>query len=188
MKHHHHCSIHAMFRELIVGVREILDVHDLENVVVLEIARLLEEIFGAHVWRRCGDDPQSLRAMSREIVVRMRELIGAQGLDDHVVWHLAEVLDELFETYLVRPRTRHAPVQELFHRLFAIDEEADAEKQALGRELLDDLLMTYLKRRSKARKPRRQSPHPAMVELLARLDRCGSDHNRSPSKAAPAAG
>jgi hypothetical protein len=30
-----------MFRELIVGVREILDVHDLENVVVWEIARLL---------------------------------------------------------------------------------------------------------------------------------------------------
>lgn len=183
----HHCPNHAMFRELIAGVREIVDMHDLEDVVVWKIARLLEEIFGAHVWRRCGGDPQSLRAMSREIVVRMRELIDAQGLDDHVVWHLAEVLDDVFETYQVRPRTRHAPVQVLFHRLFAIDEGADGEKQALGRELLDDLLMTYLKRRSKARKPRRQSPHPAMVELLARLDRYGSDNKKAQSKAARAA-
>jgi hypothetical protein len=176
-----------MFRELIVGVREIVNAHDLEDVVVWKITRHLEEIFGAHVWRRCEGDPQSLRAMSREIVVRMRELIDAQGLDDHVVWHIAEVLDDVFERYTVRPRTRHAPVQELFHRLFAIDEGGSDEKQALDRELLDDLLATYLKRRTKARKPRRQGPHPAMVELLARLDRYGSDNEKAQSKAARSA-
>ena len=33
----------------------------------------------------------------------------------------------------------------------------------------------------------RWAPHPAMVELLARLDRYGSEHEKSQSKAAPAA-
>jgi hypothetical protein len=179
--------IHAMFGDLVVGMHEIVEVHDLKDEAVWDITVLVEDLFEKHVWRRPRTAQRSMRATYRELVVGMSDIVNAHDLGDEVVGHIAEVLGGLLETNRVLCRTMQASIHELFDDLFAIYEGAYDEEPASGRELLDELLAVHLERCRKKQKPRRRGPHPAMVELLARLDRYGSDHEESQSKAAPAA-
>jgi hypothetical protein len=188
MKNHQE-SIQAMFGDLAEGLREIVWVHDLEHEVVEDIAGLVEDLFDKHVWRRClcRSDQHSMHAMSRDLAMGMCEIIDAHDLGDEVAWHLAEVLEGLLKTNQTRSRTRQASVQELIDDLFAIYRGDRDEEPPTPRELLDELLAMHFERRRNKRKPRRRAPHPVMAELLARLDRYGADHEKSPSEAAPAA-
>lgn len=179
--------IHAMFGNLVVGMHEIIEVHDLNDEAVWDITVLLGNLFEAYMWRRRRNAQRSTRAMYRELVVGMSALINAHDLGDDVVVHIAEVLGGLLEANRVLCHTMQTSVHELFDDLFAIYEGAYDDEPPSGRELLDDLLAMHLERCRKKQKPRRRGPHPAMVELLARLDRYGSDHEESQSKAAPAA-
>jgi hypothetical protein len=178
----HQWPIHATFGELVAGMQEIVGVHDLKDGAIRDIAGLLKELFDVYAWRRCRDDQRSLHAMSRELVVGMCEIIDAHGLGDEVVWQLAEVLGDYLENTLAPCRPRQASARELFDDLFAIYEGDRDEKRPPCRELLDDL-----GRRRKKQKLRRRGFHPAMAELLVRLDRYGSDYEKAQSKAAPAA-
>lgn len=179
--------IHAVFGDLVVGMHDLVEVHDLKDEAVWDITVLLGDLFEAYVWRRRKNAQRSIRAMYRALVVGLSDIINAHDLGDEVVGHLAEMLGGLLETNRVLCRTMQASVHELFDDLFAIYEGAYDEEPPSGRELLDDLLTMHLERCRKKQKPRRRDPHPAMVELLARLDRYGSDHETSHSKAAPAA-
>jgi hypothetical protein len=185
----HQWSIQSMFGDLVLGMREIAEVHDLKPAAVWDITDLLSDLFDTYVWRQWWrNDQRSKHTMARELAVGMYEIVDAHELGDEVVSHLAEVIDCLLENNLALRRTRDASVQELLDELFAIYRGDRDEEPPSGRELLDELLAMYREHRRKTRRPRRRDPHPAMVELLARLDRYGSDHDKTQRKPAPAAG
>jgi hypothetical protein len=165
-----------MFGELVVGMHKIAQVHDLKDEAVWNIAGLLGDLFEAHVWRRCRNEQRSRHVMARELVLGMCEIINTHDLGDEVVEHFAKILDGLLDTDLAFGRARQASVQELLDDLFAIYRGDLDEEPPTPRELLDDLVMS-LGRRRKTQKPRRRGSHPAMVELLARLDRFSTDHD-----------
>jgi hypothetical protein len=180
-------SSRAVFGELVLGMHEIAQVHDLEDEAVWSIAGLLNDLFDAHVWRRCRNEQRSRHAMARELVVGMCEIISTHDLGDKVVGHFVKILDGLLETDPVFDRARQASVRELLDDLFAISRgDLDEEPPTPG-ELLDDLLVKSLERRRKKQKPRHQGPHPAMVELLARLDRFSTDHDDAEDAASTSA-
>lgn len=136
----HQCPIQAMFGNLVVGVREIVTMHDLEEEVVEDIAALLADLFTTYV--ECGRNHHqcSSLAMFRELAMGIREIQKGDR-----------------------------------------DEEPPS-----GRELLDDLLAMHLERCPKKQKPPRRGLHPAMAELLARLDRLGTDHDDAEDAASTA--
>jgi hypothetical protein len=183
----HQSSIRTMFGELVVGMQEIVQMHDLNEEAVWDIAGLLGDLFEAYVWRRCRSEQRPRHAMARALVLRMCEIIDTHDLGDEVVGHLAKILDGLLETDLAFGRARQASVRELLDDLVTIHRGDLDEEPPTPRELLDDLLVMSLEHRRKKQKPRRQEPHPAMVELLARLDRYGSDNEKAQNKAARAA-
>ena len=132
----HQWSIHAMFGDLAVGMRQIVSLHDLEEEVVEDVAALLANLFTTYV--ECGRNHHqcSSPAMFRELAMGIREIR---------------------------------------------DEELPS-----GRELLDDLLAMQLERCPKKQKARHRGLHPAMAELLARLDRLGTDHDDAEDTASTA--
>jgi hypothetical protein len=173
----HQSSIRAMFGELVVGMQEIVQVHDLKDEAVWNISGLLGDLFEAYVWRRCGNEQRARLAMARALVLGMYEIIDTHDLGDEVVGHLGKVVEDLLKPHRALCRTEEASLQELFNELLAIYRGDLDEEPLTPYELLDDLLAMSLERRRRKQKPRRQGPHPAMVELLARLDRFSTGHD-----------
>jgi hypothetical protein len=135
-------SVRAVFSEIVVGMRHIVRAHNFKDEVAGYIAELLEHMFENSMERRCENHQRAILVMFRDLVVGMQQIIAANNLKDEVVWHIGDVLANLFTT--------------------------------------------YVERRCEEQKPRRRGAPPTMVELPARLDRYGSEHEESPSKAAPA--
>jgi hypothetical protein len=172
----HQCSIQAMFGGLTVGMREIVTVHDLEDEVVEDIAALLADLFTTYMECGLNHHQCSSLAMFRELAMGARKIVQVHDLKDEAIQDIAGLLGEL-DTNLAFCRAREAAVQKLFDELCAIYTGHRDEEPPSGRELLDDLLAMRLERCRKKQKPRRRGVHPAMAELLARLDRLGTDHD-----------
>jgi hypothetical protein len=177
-----------MFGELVLGMGEIVEEHELKEEAVWDIVGLLTDLFEAFLWRQCRNDQRSLHAMVRKFVLGMCEIIDTHDLDDLTASYVVVVIDLLLETDLMFCHVRQASVQGLLDDLFAIYRGDFDEEPLSSRELLDDLRSMHFEHRRQRRKPWRRDPHPAMVELVARLDRYGSDHEKSQRKPAPAAG
>lgn len=124
-----------------------------------------------------------IQAMFGNLVVGMREIVTMHDLEDGAIEDIAALLADLFTTYGERGRNHH---QCLSLPMFQIHRGDHDEEPPSGRELQDDLLAMHLERCPKKQESRRRGLHPAMADLLARLDRLGTDHDDTEDAASTA--
>jgi hypothetical protein len=126
-------SVRAVFSEMVVGIRQIVRAHNFKDEVAGYMAELLKHLCETFVERRCENHQRAILAMFRDLVEGMQQIIAANSLKDEVVWHIGDVLANLFTTYVEcrceeqTPQRRGAPptMVELLARLerYASDHE-----------------------------------------------------------------
>jgi hypothetical protein len=134
-----------------------------------------------------NQDQRSVRAVFSEMVVGMRQIVRAHNFKDEVAGYIAELLEHLCENFVERRCENHqrailAMFRDLLvgmQRIIAANKLKDEVVWHIG-AVLANLFATHVERRCEEQKPRRRGAPPTMVQLLARLDRYGSDHEESP--------
>jgi energy-converting hydrogenase Eha subunit A len=109
MKNHQR-SIHTMFGELAIGMRQIVRRQKLKKEVVGDLAGLLAHLFTTYVERRCKNHQCMIHAMCGQLVEGTVRIIATHDLDDEVVSHIADILAHLFTTYVELPREDQVPL------------------------------------------------------------------------------
>jgi hypothetical protein len=107
MKNHQR-SIHTMFGELAIGMRQIVRRQKLKGEVVGDLAGLLAHLT-TYVERRCKNHQCMIHAMCGQLVEGTVQIIATHDLDDEVVSQIADILAHLFTTYVELPREDQVP-------------------------------------------------------------------------------
>jgi hypothetical protein len=124
----------------------------------------------------------------------MRQIARVHHVRDEFIWDLAGLHENLLEIYVEGRCKNHqrsilAMSRDLVAGMQQIIAAHDLQDEVIWAiaDVFANLFTTHVERQREDQVPPRRSAHPTMVELLAWLDRLGTDHDDDADAALAAA-